>query len=181
MRQSGFLKKMESGIHQTGRIALYCSAGFMLVMLLVVVVDVVARVARVPLKGSYDLGEILMACITYTAIAYTQYEKGHVRVDIVLGRLPRRVAMALDALTLLASTAVALLIAWAMGGRVLGIITSPNPGPVSPLLEWPLYPFYIIVMLGSLLLGLELLIDAIRSGVHAARGGDLVTPITGGL
>jgi len=32
---------------------------------------------------------------------------------------------------------------------------------------------------GAFLLGLEFVIDAVRSGAHAARGGDPVVPITG--
>jgi len=122
----GAIQRIESGVHRAGRVALYGSAGFMLVMLLVVVADVVMRLARVPLKGAYDLGEMLMVCITYTALAFTQYEKGHVRVDILLARLPRRVALGLDTVTLTACSGVAFLITWAMTGRVWEVFSSTH-------------------------------------------------------
>jgi TRAP-type C4-dicarboxylate transport system permease small subunit len=179
VRRLGAIRRIANGVHFAGRVALYSSAIFLMVMLLVVVADVVTRFARVPFKGAYDLGEMLMVCITYTALAFTQYEKGHVRVDILLARLPRRVALGLDTITLTACAVVAFLITWAMTGRVWEVFSDPGPDPVSLLLGWPLSPLYLLMAVGAFLLGLEFLIDAVRSGAHAVRGGDPVVPLTG--
>jgi TRAP-type C4-dicarboxylate transport system permease small subunit len=179
MRKSGVLAKIEAGIHRASHYGLWASGGFMLLMLLTVVIDVSARIAKVPIKGAYDSGEILMACITYTALAYTQFEKGHIRVDILLSRFPKRTIQVLDAIMLLACAVTALLIAYAMTGRVWSIVFASGPAPVSLLLSIPLWPFLALVALGSLLLGLEFTIDACRSGWRAVHGGAFVVPVTG--
>lgn len=179
MRNNRVLKSVEAGIHRASKLGLYASASFMMMLLVSVVVDVVTRLARLPVKGTYDLGEILMVCITYTAIACTQQEKGHIRVDILLGRLPKRIIQILDTITISACAIVSLLIAYTMAGRVLSIISGTGPAPVSLLLSIPIWPFLLIISIGSLLLGLEFIIDAVRSFWRALHGGPLIIPVTG--
>lgn len=180
MKKSGAIASIENGIHRASRLSLYASGVFMLLMLLTVVIDVSTRMIRVPVKGAYDMGEILMVCITYTALAYTQYEKGHIRVDILLSRLPKRAIQVIDVLTHMACASVAFLITYAMAGRVWSIIIGAGPAPVSLLLAIPIWPFLVVVTVGSALLGLELIVDVSRTVVRIFRGGDLVIPVTGG-
>ncbi|MCX8125769.1 MAG: TRAP transporter small permease, partial [Dehalococcoidia bacterium] len=155
MRKHRAIALIESGVHTASRVSLRASGVFMLLMLLTVIIDVSTRLMRLPVKGAYDLGEIFMVCITYTAIGYTQHEKGHIRVDILLSKLPKRAIQVLDTLTHTACASVAFLIAYAMAGRVWSIISGTGPAPVSLLLAIPLWPFLTIVTVGSLLLGLE--------------------------
>jgi TRAP-type C4-dicarboxylate transport system permease small subunit len=171
------LSRIEKGIHAASKWGLWASSAFLFIMMLGVVVDVSARLVGKPVKGFYDIGEVLMVALTYSAVAYAQYEKTHVRVDILLGRFPKRFARFLDTLMMLASAGVSGLITWAMASRAASIISSPGQGPVTGLLEITHTPFIIIVAIGCFLMMLEFLVDAVRSAVHLVRKGPGVYPV----
>jgi len=178
MGKRGVLASLESGIHTASKWGLWISSAFLFVMMLGVVVDVSARIIGKPVKGFYDIGEVLMAALVYAAVGYTQFDKSHVRVDILVGRLPRRAARFLDTLMMLASAGVSGLLTWAMASRAASIISSTGQGPVTGLLEIPHTPFIVIVALGCFLMTLEFLIDTIRSASHLARKGPGVYPVS---
>ncbi len=62
-----------------------------------------------------DFAGYLLAGATFLALAHTLRAGGHVRVTLVTGRLPRRMAVAADAAVLLLGLALAGLLTWYMG------------------------------------------------------------------
>ena len=74
--------------------------GFMVVL---TSVDVILRyLFRSPLPGVVDLTEMFMVAAVYPAVAYVQQKKGHIRVDIIIGKLvgPPRITVEISVLIL---------------------------------------------------------------------------------
>jgi TRAP-type C4-dicarboxylate transport system permease small subunit len=113
--------------------------------------------------GGVEMTELMMVVIVFFALAHTEVYDGHIKVDLIVGRLSRRGQAAADCLTQFL----------AMG--LVGLMTSAtirqaghmrSGGEVTLDLGLPVWPFVYLAALGCLLLTAVL---AIRF-VVAVRG-----------
>jgi TRAP-type C4-dicarboxylate transport system permease small subunit len=139
------------------RCSLYMSyAGMVLLlpMMLLTSSEVVGRaVWSRPIPGSMELSSYMLAAFILLGLAYTQQVKGHVRVTMLVSRLPEGWALILDAITTLLSLFIIALMAWQ--GWVVGI----GEETVSDMLRIPQFPFRLLVFIGGGFLFLELLFE----------------------
>ena len=143
------------------RLTLVLSYGgmFLLVpMMLLTAGDVIGRVfwSR-PIPGAVELSSYMLAVFILMGVAYTHQVKGHVRVGMLVSRLPERVGLILDVFTILLSLFIISILAWQ--GWVVGI----EERTVSDMLRVPQLPFRLLVSVAALFLCLELLIDLFDS------------------
>jgi TRAP-type mannitol/chloroaromatic compound transport system permease small subunit len=155
-------------------LALIASLVIMGIMLIGVFQVVGRKLINFPVPGYVDVIEMMMSIFAFVAIAYTQRLGGHVRMEIILGRLKGRVLYGLEILgTLVAIAVVAILMyygyehflrAWDIGDSTIDI----------QLPIWPsklLVPFALLVLLvrlGIQLVGFVRLFmhpDAVHIGV----------------
>jgi TRAP-type C4-dicarboxylate transport system permease small subunit len=133
-----------------------CSVGMVLLipMMLLTAGDIVGRAvwAR-PIPGAVELSSYILAVFILLGVAYTHQVKGHVRVSMLVSRLPERAGLLLDVVTTLLSLFMISILAWQ--GWVVGI----EERTVSDMLRIPQLPFRLLVSVAGLLLCLELLID----------------------
>ena len=133
-----------------------CYVGMFLLipMMLLTASDVVGRAvwAR-PIPGAVELSSYMLAVFILLGVAYTHQVKGHVRVAMLVSRLPERAGNTLDVITTLLSLFIIALLAWQ--GWVVGI----EERTVSDMLRIPQFPFRLLVALAALFLCLELFID----------------------
>jgi len=123
-------------------------------MMLLTTGEVVGRaVWSKPIPGSMELSSYMLAIFILLGIAYTHQVKGHVRVSMLVSKLPEPVQAALDILTTLLSLCIVGIVAWQ--GWVLAI----EEQAVSDMLRVPQAPFKFLVFVAGLFLGLELLLD----------------------
>jgi TRAP-type C4-dicarboxylate transport system permease small subunit len=143
---------------------LACLSGAALVaMMVLTVVNIVFRVAHRPFGGAVEAAGWLAALTAAFALGYTQFCRGHVAVDFVAGRFPRRLQAGVDLFTSLAGTVLFALAAWqlaAYAARLKGL------GKLSETMHVSYHPFVYAVALGFASLSLALLTDACR----AAKG-----------
>ena len=66
----------------------------------------------VPLLGYVDLIEMLMPLIAIMGVAYVQRDGGHVRMDILIGRLSGRVLWAVELMTVILILVLILALLW---------------------------------------------------------------------
>jgi len=105
-------------------------------MILVTCVDVVGRRLGYPLKGTYDLVEILGAICITGALPYTAACKGHVAIEFLPHKLSPRGRIVLATLVALVFIAIFSLLTW--GLVVYGIeLRANNQGTVT--LRWPVF------------------------------------------
>lgn len=137
-------------------------------MVLLILCDVGMRsLFNRPLMSSYELVMFLMVVVVFTALSYTQSEKSIVRIELVISRLPKKAQAFLEIITSFLSLGLVLLIAWR---NVVRSIELRHEHIISPILHVPVYPFYLIVAFGLVLLSLVLLADILESFSRWPRG-----------
>lgn len=118
------------------------------------------RAVWVPVKGTFEIMGFLGAIVASFALGYTQMKKGHIAVDILVNRFPKKVQMILDSINYLLNSAFFGLIAWRIA---LWATTIWKSGEVSETLKMPYHPFIYGVAVGCGFLALVLFIDFLRS------------------
>lgn len=150
----GWQSKTGKGIQ---RIDFYiCSGGMFLLipMMLLTAADVIGRAVWTrPIPGAVELSSYMLNVFILLGVAYTHQARGHVRVSMLISRLPEKAEIILDIIATLLSLFILAILAWQ--GWVVGI----EETSVSDMLRIPQMPFRLLVSLAGLFLCLELLID----------------------
>ncbi|MBW1716092.1 MAG: TRAP transporter small permease [Deltaproteobacteria bacterium] len=150
----GWLATVRKGIQRAD--FYICSVGMVLLipMMLITAGDIIGRaVWSRPIPGAVELSSYMLAVFILLGVAYTHQVKGHVRVTMLVSRLPERAGLLLDAMTTILSLFMISILAWQ--GWVVGI----EERTVSDMLRVPQLPFRLLVSVAGVLLCLELLID----------------------
>ena len=145
-----------------------CFVGMFLLipMMLLTVSDVVGRAAwSRPIPGAVELSSYMLAVFILLGVAYTHQVKGHVRVSMLLSRMPERISHLLDVITTIISLFIIGILAWQ--GWVVGI----EEKTVSDMLRVPQLPFRLLVSVAGFFLCLELIFDLVDSTGKLLRKG----------
>ena len=132
-------------------------------MMMLTVVDVFSRYlfAR-PIVGANELVELMMVCLSALAIAWCAVNVGHIKVDLIVGRLSRRAQVVFDS----ANFALAVVV-----GAVIGVqsiseaLFARKLESLTSVLEIPQFPFYLVLAAGYLILmvaAVQLLLQSLR-------------------
>ena len=144
-----------------------CLVGMFLLipMMLLTAGDVIGRAvwAR-PIPGAVELSSYMLAVFILLGVAYTHQVKGHVRVTMLVSRLPERAGLIMDVMTILLSLFILSILAWQ--GWVVGM----EERTVSDMLRIPQRPFRLLVSIAGIFICLELLIDLSASVRKLVRG-----------
>jgi TRAP-type C4-dicarboxylate transport system permease small subunit len=137
----------------------FAGALVLFAMMLLTTCDVIGRyIFNAPLLGTFELTEFMMVCLVFFALAYTQSQKGHIAVDIVVSHFPENIQNAIEILNYLITLFVLVLITWMSIERGFEV---KSVNEVSGTLQIPVYPFVFCVALGSAAMGLETLVNLI--------------------
>jgi TRAP-type C4-dicarboxylate transport system permease small subunit len=138
----------------------WVAAAAIVAMMLLTVADVVLRLFRMPIPGTYEMVGFLGAAIIAFSLAYTASEKGHITVDVLVQLFPKKGQAFIDALNELIGAAFFGLIALA-GMEAASEIK--NAGEVSLTLELPIHPILYGIAAGCAFLASILLRDFFAS------------------
>jgi len=142
-----FIQKMTFSISFVGMF-------FLIPMMLLTTGEVVGRaVWSRPIPGSMELSSYMLSIFVLLGIAYTHQVGGHVRVTMLVSRIPVKAAIVLQVLTTLLSLFIIGVMAWQ--GWVVGM----EERTVSDMLRVPQFPFRMLVSVAGFFLFLELLLD----------------------
>ena len=132
--------------------ALAVAAGLAVtVMIVVTCVDVVGRRFGHPLKGAYDIVELLGAIVIAGALPYTTGRKGHVAIEFFFQRLGRRGRIVIDTLVRSISVSMFAFLTW----RFIQYGTELRAsGQVTLTLRWPMFwmPWWMALCSGVMIL-----------------------------
>ncbi|WP_412563371.1 TRAP transporter small permease subunit [Thalassobius sp. MITS945101] len=107
------LSRLDRGLHRIERILALVSGLAVFSLMLLAVVSVSGRnLFNAPLPGYVDWIEQAMPLIAFMGIAFTQRDGGHIRMDILVGRLKGRALWAAEFLTTLVALALMVLLVW---------------------------------------------------------------------
>ncbi len=149
-----WLVKMKKGIQTVNRFIAGVGACFLISLMLITSTDVLSRdIFNHPIPGTIELSGYMLAAFILMGLAYAQQVKAHVGVSLIISRLPPRIRIIFNLITLLISFLIFSILAWQ--GLVVGI----EEQTVSDVLRIPQYPFRLLVTVAAFLVCLEFLID----------------------
>lgn len=92
------------------------------------------------LPGYEDFVSLAVSCAALMFFPICQWRRGHVAVDVFTERLPKHLQRALDRLWTATACLLGLFLAYWM---LFGMLESRGDGALSPVIGWPLWPFYV--------------------------------------
>ena len=138
----------------------WIAAGAIVAMMLLTSADVILRLFRHPIPGTYEIVGLLGAIAISFSLAYTSVEKGHIAVEFLFQKFHRKVRLFISAINDLLCFFFFGLLTWQT--IVLASDLKQN-GEVSMTLQMPLYPYVFGISIGCGLLSLVLLKDFLQS------------------
>lgn len=133
----------------------------LLLMVLLLGTNVILRyIIRKPIKGSVELEEFLLVILVFFGVAYTAIKGRHIKVDLVLKRLPESAQSVIATITSAISVGLCVLMTWQIS--VYAQIKWTTRA-TSIILDLPLFPFVLVAAFGSALLGLAMSVEFLRS------------------
>jgi TRAP-type C4-dicarboxylate transport system permease small subunit len=122
--------------------------------------DVILRLFRKPIPGTYEVVSFFGAVAASFALAHTSAEKGHVAVSLIVRLLPKRTQGIIESIISIAGIILFGLIAWQ---SVVYGLDCQRTGEVSLTLQLPFYPIIYGVALGAAAVCLVLLVDLVNA------------------
>jgi len=130
-----------------------------------------------PVPGALEITESTMVLIVFGALAFTQTQRGHIRVEIFYTDRSPRVKAFMDAVTHFVAIAYFSLLVWQ--GFNEAIYSFEIHEATMGTIRFPLFPARLLLVLGSGLLLLQLALDLIqdiRNMVTGEAGVEQHTP-----
>ena len=148
-----FVRSLNQWLNGIGAVAL-------LSMVMLVCGNIIGRIIFQPIKGVYEIVGFLGGIAIAFAMGYTQLQKGHISVEIIVLRLPPKIREILKTLTSFVCFVLFALMAW----KHADFATATwKVGEVSETLKIPFFPLIYGVAFGCAALCLILLIDFLKS------------------
>ncbi len=153
---SGSLRSVSKITRLLVEIMNYLAAGSIIAMMLLTCADVLLRLFKHPILGTYELVGLFGALTIAFAIPATTLSKGHVAVDFMVEKLPAGAQKIFAVVANLLSLALFALIAW-QSFLYANILRSS--GEVTLSLEMPFYPVVYVISAASLLVCIVLILE----------------------
>ncbi|NLO28471.1 MAG: TRAP transporter small permease [Actinobacteria bacterium] len=143
------------------RILFWVAGAGLIGMLLLIVADVIGiKVFSHPVPGGIEIVAFLAVVAIAFAVAHTQVMRGHVAVDFIVGRFPRRVKLVVDALMFVLSVCLFALMAYYSFKYAHKLRVT---GEVSMTKKIPYYPFVYAMACCFVVTLVVLIADLVKS------------------
>ena len=142
---------------------------FLALMLLITVADIIARVVWKPIIGVWEIVALLLVPVVFMAFSYALLTDSHIKVTVLVDRLPARIQNSLAGVVSLMGSLVIGLISWRLfiWAHQSWVIKEPNWGSI----DVPMYPVKFLAALGCVPFAFLFLEAGIRHLVKAVRRG----------
>lgn len=138
----------------------YVGAAALFVMMCLTAADVIGRyLFNHPITGVFEVTEYLVLILIFSFIGYTQSQKGHVAVDLLLVKFPHKIRTIIEIVNHLVCLLLMGLITYMGVEKALDL---KEVGEASPNLQIPAYPFVFFLVLGCAVMCIELLRDILE-------------------
>jgi TRAP-type C4-dicarboxylate transport system permease small subunit len=146
--------KTRAFIQRITRLLGYIGMFFVIPMMLLTSADATGRdLFSRPVRGAFELNSLVLSVFVLLGLAYAQQMKDHVRVTLLLERLPMKVSSAISIFTTLLCMFIVGIMTWQ------GIVVGFESSSVSDMLRISQLPFRLLVTLGGFFLFLEFFFD----------------------
>lgn len=143
-------------------------------IMLIVVIDVSLRYAfNAPLTWGYDVISLyLVAAAFFLSLSDTLQQHGHIAVDILVPRLPRRLFHGLQSVGYALTGLVIMVIAWLGWQRLVEAYT--NDETMAAIYPWPTWIAYTMLVLGCAVMAVRCLFRTAGHAASALSGQEFV-------
>jgi TRAP-type C4-dicarboxylate transport system permease small subunit len=146
----------------------HLQAGIIFFLMVMLLVEVLTRyILRSPLSIADEMGGYLLVSITFMGLAYTWKEKGHVRVSLLISRLPHKFAHLLRYITLILATVFTLPLIKACYDLISDSILFESRS--GSWLRTPLAYPQTILLIGAIMLFLQLVAEIIKATIALGK------------
>ena len=163
------MSKLDIGLSWVSRITAVVAAAILAAMMLLTVADVAGRYFfDKPVKGTYELIGLMLVGAATWGLGYCQAQDGHIRITVLVERLPQKPRAACNILAYLIGLSATSLICWQVVLMAGTYIFMPHGG-LTEILGIPYSPFMIALAIGFGWYGVILLVDLLRSLAEMVR------------
>jgi TRAP-type C4-dicarboxylate transport system permease small subunit len=142
----------------------HLQAGIIFFLMVLLLVEVLTRyILRSPLSIADEMGGYLLVSITFMGLAYTWKEKGHVRVSLLISRLPDKFAHLLRFITLILATLFTIPLMKACYDLIADSLLFESRS--GSWLRTPLAYPQTILLIGAIMLFLQLVAEIIKAAI----------------
>ncbi|WP_319409830.1 TRAP transporter small permease [uncultured Desulfosarcina sp.] len=141
---------------QVGRLASFfngIATAAVVGMMVLTCLDVLLRLLRYPIPGTYEIVGLLGAVFVSFSLARTSVDQGHIAVDFLVQRFPKRLQHAVEGIN---TGICALLFTVVCGQCVIYARDLKASGEVSMTLQMPIHPFVFGIAAGCAMLSIVL-------------------------
>ena len=157
---TGVLARLDKGIVLVSKVLLWIAGAGLVAMLALVVADVIGiKIFSTPVPGGIEFVTFFAVIAIAFSVAYTQAMRGHVAVDFIAAKFPRRLKLVTDGFTMFLSTCLFGAMAWysfKYGNKLR------DTGEVSMTQNIPFYPFVYAMGVCFLVTLLVLIMDFVK-------------------
>jgi len=132
------------------------------------VVSVVTRYVGIPLSGVTIIGEFMLVGLVFLSLAFVQYKKQNLTVEILISRLTGKTSRTLEIISIILSLGICMLLVWLTWQHAFASISVRERITGEPY--YPIYPAKIALALGTSLLCLQLIADFITTLLKKEAG-----------
>jgi TRAP-type transport system small permease protein len=171
MRSQPFIDRLEKFLNTITAGVSWIGAGALVLMVLVVVANVAGRyLLRKPVLGAVEMVGLLTVVVVFCVLAFTEAKGAHIVVDILVVHLHGRIRAILASIMSLLGALFFLIMGW-QGWDLMLSNLSPFVRTTG-VLSVPFAPFMLIMALGCLLFGLELIVHTFKPASGKKHKGD---------
>lgn len=140
------------------------ATGMLGLLMVLTVANVVLRdIFNKPIRGTPELSEFMMVIVIFLALAWCAITRKHVRVELIVTRLPPGVQVILNNITLLITLGIFAIITWQ------SFLESMSVYDTTSLLRLPHAPFYWIMTSGLIVFCLSIAVLLIENIAEARK------------
>jgi C4-dicarboxylate transporter DctQ subunit len=155
-------------IRRIDRISGIIAEALVFLLMLLVTAEIIGRhIFGSPIPGQVETAILALVLILYLGVAYTQLERGHIRVELFVSRVKGKKRELVEALSLFLSLIVSVLMLWATAEQAR--ISVLGREFVTGIIAFPVWPGRCAVTFGFALLSFTIIIQ-ICNHIIAALG-----------
>ena len=135
-------------------------------MLVLVVANVIMRYGFKSIQGTYDYVGLITVVSVSLAISYCAYERGHIEIEILMDRLPKRVQNIVGSVMMLIGAGFFGMASWQ---TVVAGNSMREANETTMAVYVPLFPFMYIMAIGLAVMALVVLLHSVKYVSKAVR------------
>ena len=141
-------------------ILLWIAGLFLTAMIVITCANIVLRIIWAPVEGAFELMGYFGALATALAMGYTQMQRGHIAVDILVQKFSAKTRRILDGVNYIISMLFFIIGGWQLTRWAMVL---RDVGELSETLWIIFYPFVIGVAFGCFIISLAFLVDFLKT------------------